>query len=175
MEICAIRGVFTLWILKTGIFEVKSPYFFIKLEKFFVCSFCSSNCFSLGTKKRQFLIFELKKMSPSWSKKLTSRAEPSWKNFSSSYSSSQLGSGSSLVVKFAKIFVKHVKHLLGLVVGPEFPSSFFPIIHQNIRGLLKNTRNICRPQYFWICICDFTQYFQKNVRTAKILPKAKTR
>ena len=31
-------------------------------------------------------------------KKVTSRAEPSWKSFSSSYGSSQLGSGSSLVV-----------------------------------------------------------------------------
>ena len=34
---------------------------------------------------------------PSWKEKVTSRAEPSWKLFSSSPGSSQLGSGSSLV------------------------------------------------------------------------------
>ena len=42
-------------------------------------------------------LFELKKTIPSWRKKATSRAEPSWKSLTSSYGSSQLGSGLSLV------------------------------------------------------------------------------
>ena len=54
--------------------------------------------FSAPSKKWQILIFELKKISPSWIKKVTSRAKPSWKSFSSSYGSSQLGSGSSLLL-----------------------------------------------------------------------------
>ena len=37
---------------------------------------------------------------PSWVKKVTSRAEPSWKSFSSSYGSSQLGSDSSLIFTY---------------------------------------------------------------------------
>ena len=35
-------------------------------------------------------------------KKVTSRAEPSWKSFNSSYGSSQLGSGSSLILVIHK-------------------------------------------------------------------------
>ena len=45
-------------------------------------------------------LFELKKTIPSWRKKATSRAEPSWKSLSSSYGSSQLGSGSSLLTMY---------------------------------------------------------------------------
>ena len=61
-------------------------------------AFLSSIFFLWAAKNGNFLIFELKKISPSWSKMVTSRAEPSWKYFSSSYGSSQLGSGSSLQI-----------------------------------------------------------------------------
>ena len=64
MEIRTIRGVFTVWILKTGIYEVKSPYFFIKdsTEKFFcMCLLLGPIFFSLGSKKWQFSDFRAEK------------------------------------------------------------------------------------------------------------------
>ena len=61
----------------------------LKIEKF------SENTREIR-KRTQFFNFRTEIKFSSWREKAMSRAEPSWKSFSSSYGSSQLGSESSL-------------------------------------------------------------------------------
>ena len=65
MEILTIRGVFMGGILKTGIYEVKSPYFFIKHSTGKVFLYVAPTFFIWAAKNVNYMIFELKNLSPS--------------------------------------------------------------------------------------------------------------